>query len=665
MTNFGEVKNQFEEIMSAIRQMDQKTDYLDYVQRFPKDLDASADLRKEARFCDLILSRLEYTEMPNRYETIHDAHKQTFEWVFRDAAGATRPWDNFTRWLEDPEPEKGNIYWITGKPGSGKSTLMKFIYNDPRTVQHLTVWAGESTLATAGFFFWCSGTAMEMSRLGLLRSLLHQILHEHPNLITKVFHRRWQQYSFFRNGLQEWTWAELKNAFELLISESSLRLAFFIDGLDEFDGDHNELVKLILGAACLPHIKVCCASRPWLVFQDAFEHRPSLLLEHLTFEDIKRYISDEFSASKQYASLKEREPDAASLIDSVAERASGVFLWVMLVVNSLLQGIQNSDKVSDLRRRLESFPRDLESLYDRLLNSLDPFYFRQACQLIRIARAFDECSLADISLIQFSFADEENPAMAAIEAEIEPLPHAVWRAREEDMRRRLNSRCKGFLEADEYGRVRWLHRTAKDFIDTPHIWTKITQATEETFDPNLCLASAFLYELKCTGREHAELSMINRFLGLTALLERCTNEPQIPLVNEMHNFVRQPPAATSSGEPHDPRERPDKGFFADAVGAGNHLYILHLLENDPSRLGKPDLDEILEQIFTRQRYRDCSHLDLITKKAVERGAVPGPWIDHVSIPAEVRKAINPHLSLRARGKMSWQRIRRDISAALR
>lgn len=96
---------------------------------------------------------------------------------------------------------------------------------------------------------------------------------------------------------------ELTKIFKKLISNNSLRLAFFIDGLDEFNGNHEELVQLIISAKT-QNVKFCCAGRPWLVFEDAFEGRPSLLLERLTQEDIKRFVFDKFEQNKRYAKLK-------------------------------------------------------------------------------------------------------------------------------------------------------------------------------------------------------------------------------------------------------------------------------------------------------------------------------------------------------------------------
>lgn len=38
-------------------------------------------------------------------------------------------WDSFCDWLRSTEP----VYWVSGKPGSGKTTLMKYLLDHPRT----------------------------------------------------------------------------------------------------------------------------------------------------------------------------------------------------------------------------------------------------------------------------------------------------------------------------------------------------------------------------------------------------------------------------------------------------------------------------------------------------------------------------------------------------
>ena len=85
-------------------------------------------------------------------------------------------------------------------------------------------------------------------------------------------------------------------------------------------------------------------------------------------------------------------------------KASGVFLWVDLVVASLKAGMEFGDRIADLRTRLEQLPPDLRDLYEKLLRSLNPFYLPHATQLWMIIQAAKQ----PLSLILLSFADEET-----------------------------------------------------------------------------------------------------------------------------------------------------------------------------------------------------------------------------------------------------------------
>lgn len=47
------------------------------------------------------------------------------------------------------------------------------------------------------------------------------------------------------------------------------------------------------------------------------------------------------------------------LIGKVVTKASGVFLWVALVVASLISGMNYGDRVLDLQKRLDLLPSEL------------------------------------------------------------------------------------------------------------------------------------------------------------------------------------------------------------------------------------------------------------------------------------------------------------------
>ena len=328
-----------------------------------------------------LLALLKFEEMEDRHERIVEAYEKTFQWIFQDpeSESSEASWENFWEDKPDESPEEArwisftqwlasnsSLYWITGKAGSGKSTLIKYVAQDPRTLQYLKRWIPGGTLVTASYFFWNSGTSMQMSQKGLLQSLLFQILSSYPALTNSLFPERWEAHYLFGDDPNPMTELELRHAFTLLkkVDPSIAKFCFFIDGLDEFHGDHSKLVDFIKDLSECPNLKLCVSSRPWLVFEDAFKRGPSLMVQDLTYPDIMHYISSKFSGNPGFIELRERETEYGDqLLEDIAQKSAGVFLWVHLVVKSLLGGLSNGDRVSDLQRRLSFLPPDLERLY--------------------------------------------------------------------------------------------------------------------------------------------------------------------------------------------------------------------------------------------------------------------------------------------------------------
>lgn len=135
----------------------------------------------------VVLSDLEFEGMNERYEDITEAHKQTFGWIFE------KPSLKFVEWLQQGQ----GVYWVSGKAGCGKSTLMKFLYQDPRTLESLPK---HMPLASkdvrhsfiAGLFFHDRGeNPLLKSQEGLFRGILHSILSTYPQLIPIALPARW------------------------------------------------------------------------------------------------------------------------------------------------------------------------------------------------------------------------------------------------------------------------------------------------------------------------------------------------------------------------------------------------------------------------------------------------------------------------------------------
>jgi hypothetical protein len=467
------------------------------VSREEEDLFRSSVLNK-------IFASLAFSAMTQRYEDVADAHQDTFEWIFHDKTAQQLFWTNFSEWLTSGS----GIYWVNGKAGSGKSTLLKFIHDDSRTKAHLRSWASMTPLATAAFFFWNSGTADQKSQAGLLRTILHNIWSQYPQLIPILIPLEWARtYSHLLNGtgngpMISWSLKKLMAIFKDLVKQTVVPLKFvlFIDGLDEYEGDHQELGEFFKSISCLPHVKVCVSSRPWVVFQDLFGDRPSLRLQDLTRADIESFVVDRFRSSEVYQRLASNDSSSALvLVREIVEKSDGVFLWVKLVVRSLLEGFRNRDTIPDLQKRLRLFPRELGPLYDHLFSLIGPFYMEWASRAFQIMRAARNCLTAATPpplttlALYLAMNEECSPARSPKITSGHILDEL------QDITFQLTARCAGLLEIkDDFHEryrqytffgvspkpIKWLHRTARDYIEHPLKWNELFALTARTpFNP--------------------------------------------------------------------------------------------------------------------------------------------------------------------------------------
>jgi hypothetical protein len=325
----------------------------------PPDKKAARDPVIDRLVEDAILNKLRFQIMTERHDEVAEAHRKTFEWIFRESEQDCKLWTNFVRWLQTGT----ELYWINGKAASGKSTLMRYILDNPHTRECLKKWAKEDPLNIAGFFFWNSGTREQKSHKGLLRTLLFQTLEMQRELIPLVFPRRWKTlYTSIHRALElgkfpetnfkdHWSLSELKDAFKLLATQTTVKtkICFFVDGLDEYDGDVTEMVELFMVTANSPSVKICLSSRPWLVFEDAFQGLPGLRLQDLTNNDITYFVNDKLINNRRWAQLAVEDPERSiHLVNEIVTKAGGVFLWVKLVVVSLHNGLGNHDDIEDL-----------------------------------------------------------------------------------------------------------------------------------------------------------------------------------------------------------------------------------------------------------------------------------------------------------------------------
>ncbi|KAK4949738.1 hypothetical protein LTR10_011580 [Elasticomyces elasticus] len=480
----------------------------------------------------IVLTSLHFENMVDRESRIVTAHESTFCWVFQNLEAQEQEsksprWSNLRQWLESDD----QLYWITGKAGSGKSTLMKFLCSQEADIPRidgtnesnhghredryrcqpfLEKWADPLDLVVASFYFWNSGMELQVTQNGLFRTLLHQLFVQHPKILPQVLSsKHFEALCLFNQFRGYWSTGDLRVMLlkAIKVLADGHKICLFVDGLDEFSDNPEILVDLVQDITSQnKHVKMCVASRPWNVFQDALGKQPSLRLEELTFDDTKRYVRSKFQRNRDFETLRQRYRSFAdNLIDNIVRKAAGVFLWVDLVVASLLAGMQRGDRIHDFQKRLDELPPDLEELYDKILHSLDPFYLEHAVQYFTLIESAEK----PMTLLQCAFADEETPASALNMAHGQMTLSDI-QVRVEALARRLNSRCKGLIETDralhsiqeadtrrpEHLTVQYLHRTVKDFIKSPKAQSFLQASIKSDFDPSTQLCLAYLMDLK-------------------------------------------------------------------------------------------------------------------------------------------------------------------------
>ncbi|KAH0430079.1 hypothetical protein CcaCcLH18_08025 [Colletotrichum camelliae] len=336
------------------------------VNELAQTLAAFAEEAKNHGINRAILESLHFGQIKERQNEIPKAHTDTFKWIFNENGPG-----NFANWLR----ESSGIFWITGKPGSGKSTLMKFISGHETTKNLATTWASPKPLLLASHFFWFGGTKLQKSQEGLLRTLLFQILSNAPELISKVFPDRVSgQFQY----LESWSREELSDAFERLQALPTIpyRIFVLVDGLDEYSGQGTEVTEFLCAITKSPEFKVCCASRPWQEFRDAFRNVFGHIQMHdLTSADMRVYVQNTLMENERFRTLQSsQEAYEEPLIDSICMKAEGVFFCVSLVVKSLVRGLNKNDGLETLQRRVSEFPPDLDQFFQRMIDSIESVY---------------------------------------------------------------------------------------------------------------------------------------------------------------------------------------------------------------------------------------------------------------------------------------------------
>jgi hypothetical protein len=302
------------------------------------------------------LKSLAFEGFQARQHTIARPLPETSNWIFEQP--------DFFAWHNT---QKG-LLQIKGKPGSGKSVMIKHLQS--KLTQPLSI--------NINHYFNARGGTFEKSYMGLLRSLVHQLLFQRRDLFTTFL----PKYHFKETLPTGWEW-QAGELYDYLsdtiksIQRSSIYI--FIDAVDESESEirnvMNTLVTLIsstLQDDSRLHICVSCRHYPHVAVQGAFE----VSMEMWNASDVYKYVQSE-------RFLEEQDIEGVQLQKEIAEKASGVFLWVVLVVDELLAERDQGATAKQLRQILTSIPDELHQLYSGLFDKVVPKHRQRTVRLMQ------------------------------------------------------------------------------------------------------------------------------------------------------------------------------------------------------------------------------------------------------------------------------------------
>lgn len=182
--------------------------------------------------------------------------------------------------------------------------------------------------------------------------------------------------------------AKLESLLRLLLDQNvaAMDLVLFFDALDEFDG-HISLIGRFLETIIQPaptsstRVKVCFSSRPSEHLQARFSKYPGFQLQDYTKHDIEEYAAGVLAESSS------ANNSIAQLVPQVLSRADGVFLWVRLSLQVLLETIaacQGGLSLETLAQKLEEIPDDLSKFYHLIIERISKKERRKTFSLLEI-----------------------------------------------------------------------------------------------------------------------------------------------------------------------------------------------------------------------------------------------------------------------------------------
>ncbi|KAK1982091.1 ankyrin repeat-containing protein, partial [Colletotrichum cereale] len=410
------------------------------------------------------MNSLAFQDIYGRQNNIETTATGTCDWIFSHPS--------FQQWTE----QKQGLLWIMGKPGSGKSTILKY------ALQKVPYLYGADTVALS-FFFHARGNELQRTQPGLFRSLLHQLLWQVPGALSDLVDEFRRKTKTEGKHKENWDWdlLPLQEFLESALPKVLTRFAviIFIDALDECgESSAVQLIQYLkqLLTTTTPEqyrLSICFSSRYYPVVNS--KNGLNILLDKENQTDIITYVQTKFH----------EDPDV-HIENLIAQHARGVFIWAQFVVDRVLQLKRQGEPRGKIEAEVMKTPQDLEDLYHGLIAKA-----QDRTETLRLAQW--------ICFSTRPLTTHELPWAMAYQPDCTYRSLSEWQNSEnfispENVDKRLKFLSCGLAEiviSGHQGTIQFIHQSVKDYFIKRGLFsldTKLETASMVVPTANLLLA---------------------------------------------------------------------------------------------------------------------------------------------------------------------------------
>jgi hypothetical protein len=405
---------------------------------------ASPYMLPSNRYAEMLAS-VNFENATARFACITSPSPTTCSWLLQHPT--------FVQWADTRYMQAHHgLLLLQGKPGCGKSVLMKYALSHAshrRRVNEIAI----------GFSFNDRGCSLERSTQGLYRSLIFQLLKQAPDLAANLENLSvpYEDRSWSAEVMSQFFLVTIQNFIVLnyqSTNDRKRRLKIFIDALDECpDEEAQEIVALFedIGSQALQfrtEVYVCFASR----------HQSALSIQQgrkLVIDNEQRHRAD-ISAYVQRHIRTRAKRNLAAIQAEIIEKANGIFLWVVLIV-SMVKRELDCGRTFEVRKILHKLSSELDNVFAGMLmkHNIDPDQILWALQWVLFA-------LRPLTGREFYFAT----LCGARTNTITLTSSDVQEVSLESLRRHIEVSCQGLVELtdSEQPQVRFIHESVREFL---------------------------------------------------------------------------------------------------------------------------------------------------------------------------------------------------------